>query len=196
VPKLGRNYDASHIAGGGGMIYIAFGSSNLSRDQILTRVSSEGGDGGGWDCSWSFSLYHWVETCTPEFSKNGSEIDGTDGTVEFSAASVSTEVISITKQTFDKDGKREATFEAGDQVTVEIKVNEPGSIDRDDFKVEDYIPKTSGTVALTLRKSDGSTVTPINRSIGADGKITLEGDANRGIVLKPGVNVISYTYTL
>jgi len=193
VPRYSGTRDRTHIGGGGGMIYMAYSSSNLERDQLLTRVSAEGGDGGGWSCRWE---YYWTRICTPEYSDGGEEIDGTDGTVEFAAASVSTEVISITKQTFDKDGKREATFEAGDQVTVEIKVNEPGSIDRDDFKIEDYLPKNSGTAVLTLRKSDGSTVTPINRPIGPDGKITLEGNSNAGIVLKPGVNIISYTYTL
>jgi len=196
VPRYYGTRDRTHIGGGGGMIYMAYSSSNLERDQLLTRVSSEGGDGGYWRCEWDFSHWPWSYNCEPEFSGGGETIDGTDGTVEFAAASVSTEVISITKQTFDKDGKREATFEAGDQVTVEIKVNEPGSIDRDDFKIEDYLPKNSGTAVLTLRKSDGSTVTPINRPIGPDGKITLEGNSNAGIVLKPGVNIISYTYTL
>lgn len=196
VPRLTTDYFNRHIAGGGGMVYIAYSSSNLERDQLLTRVSADGGDGGGWNCGWDFSRLPWVYRCSPEYTMGGEEIDGTDGTVEFANASVSTEVVSITKQSFDKDGKREATFEAGDRVTVEIRVSEPGTVDRDDFKIEDYLPKNSGTVALTLKKSDGSTVTPINRSIGADGKVTLEGDSNRGIVLKPGVNIISYTYTL
>ena len=79
-------------------------------------------------------------------------------------------------------------------MTVELRVYEPGSSDRDDFKIEDNLPITSGTIKVTLKKSDGSQVSK-NLSVSSN-KIVLEGDSGAGIVLKSGENIITYSYTL
>ena len=162
-----------YVGGGGGYILLNYANSSLNQSELTNRMSVAGANG---------------------TTQGAADLDdGTDGKIRFGTASVSTEVLTVTKVTY-KDDEREATFEAGDNVTVELRVYDPGNSDRDDFKIEDAIPLTTGTVNIMLKKSDGSTVTK-NLAVNG-GKITLEGDIGQGIVLKPGENIITYTYTL
>lgn len=169
-----------YVGGGGGMIYIAYSNSNKQRNEITDYLAAYGGDGG-----------------TSEDSSNGGGdlMNGEDGTIVLDSVTSLGQSLTVTKETYNSDGERAATFEPGDQVTVKLNVYEPGSDDRDDFKIEDRLPKTSGSVVITLKKSDGSTLNKA-LAVSSGGTIVLEGDSGQGIVLKQGENVITYTYTL
>lgn len=166
-----------YIGGGGGYILLKYASSNVDQTTIEGRLSVDGGDGG-----------RGSNTTT-----GGEDWDGGDGIITLDGSLVSGASLNIVKETFNASGESEATFEPGDVVQVKLRIYEPGTSRREDFKIED---KVNGSFNAGSLKLEGAPISGGDVNFNSSsGSLQIKGSDKT--YLNPGeINEITYQYTL
>jgi hypothetical protein len=102
--------------------------------------------------------------------------------------------LNINKTTYNKDGQRQASFEAGDEVTVRLEIDEPeGS--RTNYEINETLPKSvSGEITYKFsRQQDGYVKDGLKAAI-HDGKVVFKGSEK--LKFLNGRNAIEYKYRI
>lgn len=166
IPQIENKYRG--VGGGGGRIYVSVPS--VSDVNIISNAT--------------------VDARCPA----GYRYCGVNGTkiVEAKQSAAGPEIVKTTYLNGYSTAEKEATFEAGQKVNVELSIYEI-SDSRDDFKIEDMVSTVDSQVTYTFQDAAGGTKTG-NATV-SDGKVIFEG-ALDGMVLKKGTNTIRYSYKI
>ncbi len=102
--------------------------------------------------------------------------------------------LDIVKTTYNKDGQRQASFEAGDEVTVKLEIDEPEE-SRTDYEINEAVPKSvSSEITYKFSRQQDGFLKDNLRATPSEGKVKFVGSEELRFL--GGRNTIEYKYKI